>query len=319
MRKGSLEYWPHRRAIKQMPRVRSTPVVNEASLLSFAAFKVGMTHVMMTDDSESPAKGTEVARAVTVLEIPRIFVYGARFYKNSYSSYKTVAGEAYDMALAANVGIKKAKKNDINAFKNDLANMIDVTMLAYLDPENLGFANKKIMRFEIHVGGKNATERFGFIESHIGKELKVANFIKAGDYIDVSSISKGKGWAGVIKRFGVSRQYRKATGKVRHVGTLGAWHPPKVLFGVPHSGHKGYNYRTEINKRVLKVGTPQEAAAINVKGGYVRYGLIKNDYLVVDGTIPGSPKRLVRLRKALRPTAGGKPPVVSYISLASKQ
>ena len=223
MRKGSLEYWPHRRAIKQMPRVRSTPVVNEASLLSFAAFKVGMTHVMMTDDSESPAKGTEVARAVTVLEIPRIFVYGARFYKNSYSSYKTVAGEAYDMALAANVGIKKAKKNDINAFKNDLANMIDVTMLAYLDPENLGFANKKIMRFEIHVGGKNATERFGFIESHIGKELKVANFIKAGDYIDVSSISKGKGWAGVIKRFGVSRQYRKATGKVRHVGTLGAW------------------------------------------------------------------------------------------------
>ncbi len=299
-----------------MPRVRSMPIVSEPGILSLAAYKAGMSHVMMMDDSESPSKGTEIARAVTILEIPKIYIYGARFYKKGYT-YKQIAGEIYDPVHATKVGIKAIKKNDVGAFKG--MDLLDVTALAYLDAGSLGFGNKSVMRFEISVGGKDAAAKLSFIEGMLGKEVKITSFVKPGDYIDVTSISKGKGWAGVVKRFGVSRQYRKATGKVRHVGTLGAWHPPKVLFSVPHSGHMGYNYRTEINKRVLKVGTPAEANAVNVSGGFLRYGVIKNDYIVIDGTIPGVAKRLVRLRKALRNKAPIKAPQVNYISVASKQ
>ncbi len=318
MRKGSLEYWPHRRAKKQMPRVRTYLKQKENGFLGLVAFKAGMTHMLMVDDSESPAKGTEVSRAVTVLEVPKIHIYGLRAYKKSYI-YKEVSNEVYDSKLAVNVGIKATKNTDISKLKTIANDLIDVTALAYLDAGSLSFGNKRVMRFEIPVGGENALSKISFIEGFMGKEVKINDFIKPGEYLDLTSISKGKGWAGVIKRFGVSRQYRKATGKVRHVGTLGAWHPPKVLFTVPHSGHKGYNYRTEINKRVLKIGNEKDTKSINIKGGFTNYGNINNEFIVIDGSIPGSAKRLIRLRKAIRNKTKVKEPQIVYTSLESKQ
>ncbi len=318
MRKGSLEYWPHRRAKKQMPRVRTFANISDTAFLGFVAFKAGMTHMLMVDDSDSPSKGTEVSRAVTVLEVPKVYIYGIRFYKTGYL-YKEIAGEIYDSKLATTVGIKTIKQNDVSSFKSKITTFVDVTALAYLDAGSLEFGNKRVMRFEIPVGGSDCAAKLSFIEGFLGKELKINDFIKAGEYMDISSISKGKGWAGVIKRFGVSRQYRKATGKIRHVGTLGAWHPPKVLFSVPHSGHKGYNYRTEINKRVIKIGSEKDTPSINIKGGFTNYGPIKSDFIVVDGSIPGSAKRLIRIRKAVRSKAKVKEPQVVYTSLESKQ
>ncbi len=319
MKKGSMEYWPHRRAKRLMPRVRNTPNSTNKETLGMVAFKAGMTHVMMIDDTDGPAKGTEVARAVTVLEIPKVSVYGIRFYSKGYSSYRHSLGEAYDTALAAKVGIKSVKKNDLAGLKGMSDKLDDATALAFLDASVLGFGSKRIMRFEMPVGGKDVQEKIAFIEGMLGKEAKISEFIKPGDYIDVTSVSKGKGWAGIIKRFGAARRYRKSTGKIRHIGTLGAWHPPKVLFGVLQAGHLGYNYRTDINKRVLKIGSNADVNAVNVKGGFLNYGLIKNDYILVDGSIPGPAKRLVRIRKSIRNNWPVKQPQLNYISLASKQ
>ncbi len=318
MRKGSLEYWPHRRAKKLLPRVRTFANTTETSFLGFVGFKAGMTHVIMIDDSESPAKGTEVSRAVTVLEIPKVHIYGIRFYKTGYL-YKEILGEVYDQKIAQNVGIKTIKDNNLETFKSKIDEFSDITALAYLDAGSLEFGNKRVLRFEVPVGGADNKAKLSFIEGFLGKEVKINDFIKTGEYLDISSISKGKGWAGVIKRFGVSRQYRKATGKVRHVGTLGAWHPPKVLYTVPHSGHKGYNYRTEINKRVIKIGSEKDVGSINIKGGFTNYGPIKNDFIIIDGSIPGSAKRLIRIRKAVRNTTKVKEPQIVYTSLESKQ
>jgi len=319
MRRGSLEFWPHRRAIKQMPRVRSWPKVAEPSLFGLVAFKVGMTHISLTDDSESPSKGTEVTRAVTVLEVPKMFVYGIRFYKKD--NYKEPSMDLYSKELSAKVGIKESKNTleKLEIEKKDLSRFTDVSILLFTDPSNLGFGIKKIMRFEMPVGGDTVAKKLETAEKYIGKEIKVGDILKDGEYIDVTSISKGKGWAGVIKRFGVARQMRKATQKVRHVGVLGPWHPPKVMYTVPHSGHMGYNYRTEINKRVIKIGSPAEAKSINAKGGFINYGIVKNDFIVVDGSVPGPAKRLVRIRKALRSNKEVKTPKITYISTASKQ
>ncbi len=315
MRKGSLEYRPHRRAKRQLPRQRSAPRSEENIFLGFVAFKAGMTHVMMIDESNSPSKGTEVARAATVLEIPKVFIYGMRFYRKGYA-YREIAGEFYDAELAKKVGIKNPK-HDAAEIKKRIKDFEDVTALAFLDASGIG-GNKRVMRFEIPVGGKGVEDKAAFIEQKIGKEVRISSMVKPGEHIDVTSVTKGKGWAGVVKRFGVATQVRKATNKVRHVGTLGPWHPAKVMFGVPQAGHMGYNYRTELNKIVLRIGTPADAQSVTPKGGFINYGLIRNDYAVVDGSVPGPAKRLVRIRKSLR-GKGVAEPKVQYISTSSKQ
>src|SRR5271156_1978188 len=118
MRKGSMEYWPHRRAKKQMPRVRTWPEIAEQGFEGSIAFKAGMTHISMIDDTGSPSKGTEISRAVTVLEVPKVYVYGIRFYKRKYL-YNEPASECYDENLAKKVGINKSK-NKLSDLKSKL-------------------------------------------------------------------------------------------------------------------------------------------------------------------------------------------------------
>ncbi len=300
-----------------MPRIRTWPTSAEPGFLGSVAFKAGMTHVTMVDDSESPSKGTEVARSVTVLEVPKVYIYGVRFYNKKYL-YTQPAAEAYDATLAKRLGINK-QPGSVEALKQRLSEFMDASALAFVDPSNLGIGNRKLMRMELQVGGKDTAEKLAFIEKHLGKEIKAADVAVPGDYIDVIGITTGKGWAGVIKRFGVAKQGRKNTNKVRHLGVLGPWHPSKVMFTVPHSGHMGYNYRTERNKRILKVGAEKDAASINTKGGFMNYGVVKNDFIIVDGSVPGPVKRMLRFRKALRNSAPKKEPQVTYVSLASKQ
>ena len=60
---GSMQYWPHRRARRRLPRVRTSPDIKEAVLCNMVALKAGMTHLSMIDDSESPSKNLEVSRA----------------------------------------------------------------------------------------------------------------------------------------------------------------------------------------------------------------------------------------------------------------
>lgn len=316
--RGSLEFWPHRRARRLLPRVRNWPESAEPSVLSFIAFKAGMTHVGMIDDSQSPTKGQEVVRAATVVVFPKMFVYGARMYGKKYLYTQPVA-EVYDSTMAQKLGMKKANGTTLEEAKKKAADYSDITALAFADPEPLGIGIKKSIRFEFPVGGKDVAGKLAFVEKLMGKEIKPSEFLADGDFIDVTSVSKGRGWEGPIHRFGVARQYHKATGKIRHVSPLGAFHPPKVMFSVPQAGHLGFNYRTELNKRVLKSGAVQDVGSVTPKGGFLKFGTLKNDYLLIDGSIPGHAKRLLRIRKALRSTVKAAPPKITYISLESKQ
>ena len=317
MRRGSLEYRPHRMAQKPLPRMRHWAEIAEPSILSLVAFKAGMTHFGIMGAPESPAKGQEIIRAATVLAIPMTFVYGIRLYKKNYV-YTQASAHVYDKTAAQRAGLKNAKGMSVGTAKKMLPECDDVTALAIADPAELKIGIKKKVRFEIHVGGKTAEEKFNFIEKLLGKDVSVGDVLKAGEFVDVLSITKGKGWQGVIKRFGVAKQPRKATGKVRHVGTLGAWNPPKVMYTVPQAGHMGFNYRTELNKRVLKIGDAQQGQ-ISPSGGFLHFGPIRGQYVAVDGSVPGPAKRLVRLRKALRPSETVKEPKITYLSVTSKQ
>ena len=83
----------------------------------------------------------------------------------------------------------------------------------------------------------------------------------------------------------------------------------------------GYHKRTEFNKKVLKIGDASEVDLVNPDGGFIKYGLVKNDYVLVKGSLPGPTKRLVILRQAIRPKKAddAAAPQINYISTSSKQ
>lgn len=130
----------------------------------------------------------------------------------------------------------------------------------------------------------------------------------------MSAVSKGKGFSGVVKRFGVKMQSRKGK-KERIVGSIGPWHPATVMFTVARAGQLGYQKRTEFNKKLLKVGSDKE---INPKGGLKNYGIIRNDWLIVEGSVPGPAKRCIAMRKGIRPAPLEKHKIEEVEFIASK-
>ncbi|MGC8572208.1 MAG: 50S ribosomal protein L3 [Candidatus Micrarchaeia archaeon] len=318
MRHGSLQYWPHKRAKRRLPRIRNNPELKEAVLSNIIAYKVGTTHLTMIDDTTSPSKGLEVAVPCTVVEVPKIEVYGIRFYANDkITSYKETATEYYDKAIAQKLNIKKLKndENALSSIKDKLKEFSDLSLLLVAYPKDV-IEQHHPVRFEASIGGSTLEEKFNNAMKLLGKELKPSDIFKSGEYVDVSSVSKGKGWAGVIKRFGVKRNFHKATGKIRHGGPLGSFGDARVTYTIPRAGQLGFNYRTEHNKRILKIGSSSEVNQINKEGGFMNYGLVKNNFIIIKGSIPGPAKRLVRIRKSIRErnASGIKEPQIKYIA-----
>lgn len=296
---------PRKRAKSQNARVYWQEC-SDKRVIGFAGYKVGMTHVAYVDDSESPTKGQEVVSAATVVEVPPIVVYGARCYGNNNSLGDILVGDEKLLKLA---GFKKKHTPK----KIDEAQVDDVRLLVFAMPSKTKMGKKHVEKMEIGCGGKDAKEKLELCKTMLGKELRVSDVFKSGEYVDVVSVSTGKGWQGAVKRFGVSIQRRKATGKRRHVGTLGQWHPAYVLYTVPQAGQTGYHQRTEMNKRILRIGEKPED--INPSSGFPAYGFVRNDYVVLKGSIPGPAKRLIKLRLSVRGPASQKEVPVTYVSM----
>jgi large subunit ribosomal protein L3 len=92
------------------------------------------------------------------------------------------------------------------------------------------------------------------------------------------------------------------------------------MWTVAMAGQMGYHKRTEYNKKILKIGDQSQADEVNPNGGFVKYGQVRNGFVVIKGSIPGPSKRLVILRKAVRPIGKhNDAPEITYISTASKQ
>ncbi len=299
---------PRKRATSQNARVywQESP---EKRVLGIAGYKVGMTHVSYVDDTESPTKGQEVMSAATVIEIPPMVVYGVRCYRGNDSVGDILTTDEKVLKMAG--FDKKPALKAVNEAEAD-----DARLLVFAMPSKTGFGKKHVEKMELGCGGKDAKERIEYCKGMLGKELRISDVFKCGEFVDVVSISIGKGWQGAVKRFGVSKQRRKATGKMRHVGTLGQWHPAYVLYTIPQAGQTGYHQRTEMNKRILKMG--QKPEEINPSSGFPHYGFVKNDFVVLKGSVPGPAKRLVKLRLAVRASGPAKEPQVGYVSMSPR-
>merc|ERR1719188_572700 len=166
------------------------------------------------------------------------------------------------------------------------------------------------------------------------KEVKVADVFAQDEMVDVIGVSKGKGFKGVVSRWGVTRLARKSHRGLRKVACIGSWHPARVQFQVPRSGQKGYGHRTEINKKIYRIGKnikedPHGAMtendltekSITPVGGFVRYGIVTQDWVMVKGCVMGSRKRIITIRKSLLPQVSRKATEkieLKFIDTASK-
>merc|ERR1712232_964289 len=86
------------------------------------------------------------------------------------------------------------------------------------------------------------------------QEVKVESVFSQDEMIDTIGVSKGRGFEGVVTRWGVTRLVRKSHRGLRKVACIGSWHPARVQWQVPRAGQMGYHHRTEINKKVYRIG-----------------------------------------------------------------
>ena len=319
-----MAYYPRKYSKRIVGRIRNWPLwVSDVKLLGFVGYKVGMVHLFRIDNNpNSPFYGREIFCPATILEAPPLLVGGLRFYSNNQYGLK-IFKEIWAEELPKNVfrkipqiktsskGVSKVAKKEI---MDNLSNISEVRAICITQPwlTHIGKKTPEIMEIPISGDKLNATE-LGF--NIIGKEIRIKDVFRSGQYVDVISITKGKGFEGVIKRFGVKilpRWHKHRKGH-RRIGSVGPT-KPAIMFTTPRPGQTGFHQRTEYNKLVLKIG--EDPNEVNPKGGFKHYGVIRNDFIILEGSIPGAIKRLIRLREPIRAKSPMKePPKITYISI----
>ncbi len=300
--RGSRAFVPKVRAKRIYPRIKNWPHSDEPKLLGFAAYKAGMTQISFVDNSpHSPTKGEVISIPVTILDSPKMKIAAIRLYKKDARGFKKVLTEIWTEKLDKELKKKitppkKEKKIEEQISKVKLDEVIEVTVLVYTLPK--GRANKKKPEiFEIGIGGKDVSSKFEYAKSILGNEISASDVLKPGDQVDIIAVTKGKGFQGTIKRFGVKLESKKTDRKRRGVASIGPDVPRKVRWTIPMPGQMGFHNRYDYNKWIIGIGNE----GIAPKGGFQNYGIIKGDYIIVKGSIPGSSKRPVRMRFAINP------------------
>lgn len=197
--------------------------------------------------------------------------------------------------------------------------VVEVRAIASTIPVLSGFGKKKPEIIEVKIGGGGVDEVVKYGEAILGGLVTARDVFTEGQFIDVIGVTKGKGFQGVVKRFGVKElprwhKHRKGSRKIgSRSPAFGTMSEP------PQAGQMGFHRRTDYNKRVLKIG--ENGLEATPSGGFLGYGLVYGPYLMVKGTVFGPSKRLLILRHPVRPPSWIplEAPKITYLSLESKQ
>jgi len=338
---------PKKRARRHRGKVKSFPKDDPhkpVHLTAFLGYKAGMTHIVReVDRPASKLNKKETVEAVTIIETPPMVIVGVvgyiitprglrafktvyaqhlneecrrRFYKNWYKA-KRKAFTKYTKKWADDAG-KKAIEND---FKQMAKYCKVIRVLAHTQMKLLRKRQKKAHMMEIQLNGGTVEQKIAFAREHLEKQIPVKNVFSKDEMIDTISVTKGRGFKGVTSRWHTRKLPRKTHKGLRKVACIGAWHPSHVSYAVARGGQKGYHHRTEINKKIYRIGygpkredkeddytkngstaADPEPKGINPLGGFVRYGVVNEDYVMIKGSVGGCKKRVVTLRKAMRPS-----------------
>jgi large subunit ribosomal protein L3 len=312
-RHGSLAYLPRGRSSRFLPRVKHWPDGRDGPL-GFVAFKVGMTAVHFIDNRPgSPTQGSEVRSAATVIAAPPLKVIGLALYGKEEGRLVDV-GRIWSPEFSEEVKRRNKTFNPspgpekVEELREKVA---EVRLIVATQPRLVGLGKKPLIT-EIKIGGDVESALRKGLEL-LGKELRLSDVFKEGEFVDVIGVTKGKGFQGVVKRYGVSILQRKSRKTRRGVAAIGPWNPHYVMYTVPRSGQMGNHRRTEFNKRLLKISS--DTQAVNPASGWHRFGIIRTEYAVVEGSLPGTPKRPLILRIAAKPPRLTEPPKLTLLEV----
>ena len=218
------------------------------------ATKVGMTQIFDEDGSLIP---------VTVLQAGPCAV----------TQIKTVENDGYE---AVQVGFVDKKEKIVNKDQNCNKTIANINVVNKAGQGHFKKAGVSAKRFVREFKFENASEYA------LGDEIK-ADIFAAGDRVDATAISKGKGFQGAIKRHGQHRGPMAHGSKFhRHQGSNGACSSPSRVFkgkGMP--GHMGCVKVTVQNLTVVRVDADK-------------------NLLLVKGAVPGPKKALVTIKETTR-------------------
>jgi large subunit ribosomal protein L3e len=338
-RHGSLAFLPRKRSRRHRGKVKAfpkdDPSVKDCHLTAFIGYKAGMTHVLRElTRPGSKAHKKEIVEGVTILETPPMIAVGFVGYQQTVRGLKAV-GTVWANSLGEEFkrrALKRWRKEKPKPYKStksddqkaeimkrieDNADVVRLICHTQMMGKLKHLRQKKAHVMEIQVNGGDIADKIAFCKSKLENEIPITDVFNTNDMLDTIAVTKGRGTEGVITRWGITRLPRKTHRGLRKVACIGAWHPARVSYTVARVGQNGYHHRTEINKKVYMVGTGEVNCKegeynartvidltdkhITPMGGFVRYGEVKQDFVMLKGSCPGLVKRPITLRRSLHP------------------
>merc|ERR1712168_1481801 len=263
-RHGSLGFLPRKRSRRHRGKVKSFPKDDPSKpvhLTAFLGYKAGMTHIVReVDRPGSKVNKKEVVEAVTIMETPPMVVVGIvgyvmtprglrTFYKNWYKSKKK-AFTKYCKKWQDDEGKKQLEKDFASMKKYCQV----VRILAHTQMRLLPLRQKKSHLMEVQLNGGSISDKVDWAREKLEQAVPITNVFTQDEMIDVIGVTKGHGYKGVTSRWHTKKLPRKTHRGLRKVACIGAWHPARVAFSVDRAGQKGYHHRTEINKKIYRIG-----------------------------------------------------------------
>merc|ERR1712010_451608 len=342
-RHGSKGFLPKKRSKRHRGKCKAFPKDDPSKpvhLTAFIGYKAGMTHIVReVDRPGSKTNKKEVVEAVTIVETAPMVCVGIvgyietptglrsfktifaehlseeckrRFYKN-WSNSKKKAFTTYSRKWAEESG-KKQIDTDIAKIKKYCK---VVRILAHTQTKLLRKRQKKAHLMEIQLNGGSIAVKVDWAREKFEQPINVSSVFDQDELIDIIGVTKGRGVKGVTSRWHTKKLPRKTHKGLRKVACIGAWHPSRIQSTVPRAGQKGYHHRTEVNKKIYRIGagytmkdgklvknnaaTEYDIAdkSINPMGGFPHYGEVKQDFIMIKGCCIGPKKRTLTLRKSL--------------------
>lgn len=311
-KRGSLAFTPRKRAKSIVPTIKYWPEIEISGVvpLGFAGYKAGMTGVFYIDNYKySPTYGKEIFTAATVIETPPLYIlginaYSINYYENALKCLSTAIAQDFPDYIRRRIKTLKGGNPDaLEKIEENLDKIAVLRLLVAAQPFKAGIHKKKPEIFEIQLGGRSTIEeKWEYAKEILGNELDITHVFKPGQYVDVIAVTKGKGFQGPVKRFGIKILHHKARKTKRKPGALGPWKPSATMYTVPLFGQLGFHRRTIYKLKILDILTPDK---FEKPLEFRRYGILKSRFILLKGSVPGPPKRLIKMRYTVRPVSEG--------------
>ena len=155
---------------------------------------------------------------------------------------------------------------------------------------------------EIQVHGGTVSQKVDYAYKFFEKQVPIDSLFWKDEMIDVIGVTKGKGYEGVVTRWGVTRLPQKTHRGLCKVACIGAWNPSRVSFSVSRAGQNCYHHHIEMNNKIYKIGKVYQESHkamtefdrnkkdITPMGGFPHYGIVKDDYIMIRGFCMGTKK-----------------------------